>query len=264
MNLSLSNLCWDFENIEAYELLRDNDIEYIELSLLKIFEDWENLDRKKIIRLRKQLSDYNLKISSLQSIFFKKKINLFKDSQEFLEHFKLIIDYSAELGCPYIVYGSPRTRVLNEISEERATDEFLEIFNHLSDENKDITIGIEPNPEYYNCYFLNTHQKIKNTVQILNCNNIVFHYDLACISLSGDDPYKIYLEELENLRHVHISSKDLKNIQYDEQVFDFVSKIIEKNSCTYSLEMLNLKKREVINCISKIREWKNNDRTDNK
>ncbi|MHA2215543.1 MAG: sugar phosphate isomerase/epimerase family protein [Candidatus Hodarchaeales archaeon] len=258
MNLSLSNLCWDFENTEAYELLRSNDIKYIELSLLKIFEDWESIDRKKIISLREQLSDYGLKVSSLQSIFFKKKINVFKNSQEFLEHFKSIIEYSTELGCPYIVYGSPRTRVLSEINEEKATDKFIEIFNHLSDVNKDITIGIEPNPEYYNCYFLNTHQKIKSVVDILNCDNVVFHYDLACISLSGDDPHRIYLEELDKLQHVHISSKDLKSIQYDEQVFDFVSKIIQKNSCIYSLEMLNLDKREIINCINKIREWKDN------
>jgi sugar phosphate isomerase/epimerase len=257
MNLSLSNLCWDFESIDAYELLKGNNIEFIELSLMKIFHDWDFIDKKKKKKKKKQLSDYGLRVSSLQSIFYKKPLNMFNDSKEFSDHFKSVIEHSVDLGCQYIVYGSPRTRTLNDLEIDRAEDRFIQIFDELSDFNKDVLLGIEPNPEYYNCYFLNTHEKIKHSLGKLNRDNVVFHYDLACISLSGDDPHKIYLQELDNLRHVHISCKDLKSINNDEQANKFVTKIIQKNSCTYSLEMLNLSKEEITNCIGKIREWRN-------
>lgn len=255
MSFCVSNLCWSFEDDRAYRILKANHIDHIEISPVKSFGTWENINTKSIKEYIKVLSDYELSVASIQSIFFQKQINLFEDNDMFIDHFKKVMDISNELGCKYIVYGSPKTRSLNKIDKEKANDVYLSTFEKISKHNDEIVVGIEPNPEYYNCYFMNTHEKIIKANSLLP-KNICFHFDYACISLGGDDPNKIFELEKESLKHLHVSNKDLKSIANNKGVINFLNSKYRKD-IVFSMEMLNLEEQEFmknIKLITKIKE----------
>ena len=257
MSFCVSNLCWSFEDDRAYKILKANRIDRIEISPVRSFGTLENINTKSIKQYAKILSHYELSVASIQSIFFQKQINLFEDNDMFIEHFKKVIDISSELDCKYIVYGSPKTRSLNKIGIEKANDVYLSTFEKISKYNDEIIIGIEPNPEYYNCFFMNTYEKIIKANSSLP-KNICFHFDYACISLGGDDPNKIFDLEKESLKHLHVSNKDLKSIADNKDVINFLISKYRKD-VVFSIEMLNLEEQEFIKNIQLTTKIKQKD-----
>jgi sugar phosphate isomerase/epimerase len=254
MSFCVSNLCWSFKDDRAYKILKENQINYIEISPVKSFGMWENINVKSIKQYNKTLLDHGLSVASIQSIFFQKKINMFENNAMFIEQFKKVIDLSSQLDCKYIVYGSPETRSLNEVGIEKANEVYLSTFEKISKYNNEIVIGIEPNPKYYNCFFMNTYEKITKANALLP-KNICFHFDYACISLGGDDPNEIFDLEKESLKHLHVSSKDLKSIADNKDVIDFVNSKYRKD-IVFSMEMLNLEEQEFLRNINLIRKIK--------
>jgi sugar phosphate isomerase/epimerase len=222
---------------------------------VKSFKGWGNINPRSTSEYKKRLASYNLSVASIQSIFFQKHINLFENNDEFIDHFKRVMDLSSDLGCKYIVYGSPKTRALRQVGTEEANDIYLSTFETISKHNNEITIGIEPNPKYYNCFFMNTYEKI-NKANLHLPENICFHFDYACISLGGDDPNKIFDDEADSLSHLHISNKDLKSVVDNGQIVNFLNSKYRKD-IVFSMEMLNLEEKTFlknIELINKIEE----------
>jgi sugar phosphate isomerase/epimerase len=249
MNICVSNLCWFFDDLEAFRLLKEKEVKKIEISPFKQFGPWSGINKRQLISFKKQIkNNFNLEVSSMQSIFYQKDINLFEDSEKFIEHFKKVIEISEILDNHYIVFGSPKTRKINNKSQAECESIFLEVFSKISDINPDIIIGIETNPKYYNNDFLTKYNHCHEVLKKMNKHNIVFHFDLACLSLEGDNPINIYNTEKKHIKHLHISTKDLKEINTIE-VDNFVTNIDIPKQTVVSIEMLNRTKQQIQNSI---------------
>jgi len=245
MNICVSNLSWFFDDLKAFKTLKDEGISKIEISPFKQFGAWDQINKEQLISFKKQIKDnFNLHVASLQSIFYQKNINLFEDSEEFVEHFKKIIDISEHLSNPYIVFGSPKTRKINNKGFSKCEDIFLETFSKIAEINPEITIGIETNPKYYNNEFLTSYSQCHEVLKKMDKKNIIFHFDLACLNLEGDDPVDIYNTEKNNIKHLHISTKDLKRIDTLD-VEEFLLKADISKKTTLSIEMLNRTVEEI-------------------
>ena len=59
---------------EFLRLIKLNGINYIELPITKILPNYE-LDKKKINIFLNKISKHKIKVSSIQAIFYKKKLN---------------------------------------------------------------------------------------------------------------------------------------------------------------------------------------------
>lgn len=180
-----SNLCWDFsDTTKMFSILEENKIKNIEISITKIC-NWD--DKKMIQKLKnyqKLAKEYNLKICGIQSIFYQKNLNLFLDNKKFIEHFKMVIDISSELGSKYIVYGSPQTRIK---STQDSDETFYNTFLEISEYNQNILICIEPNPKEYNCNYITNMNECVNAIEKINKKNVKIHIDLSSSILNKEN-----------------------------------------------------------------------------
>jgi len=202
MSLSISNISFDdLEYSEYINYILSVGIKNIEIAPFKHFKTW---------KIEEINSDYfkknNLSVVSTQGTFFNININLFKNPQEFIEHFKKVININELIGCNYTVFGSPSVR---KVEDRRKCDYifFNNIINSLS--NDKVQIGIELNPRIYNCNFFCEIQEINN----LDFNkNILFHFDTGCIHGSGACVNKTFIDYKSLIKNIHISEPGLNNL----------------------------------------------------
>ena len=204
MSLSVSNIAFDDSNYDDYiKHLLSIGINNIEIAPYKHFKSWE---------LKEINYDFfkknNLNIVSTQGTFFNININLFKETEKFIQHFKKIIDINKKLNCKYTVFGSPSVRKLDEHENKKEKYIFFNnIFNLFSNEEMDI--GIELNPKIYNCNFFCEIEEIK----YLNFSkNIYFHFDTGCLKASGASINKEYENYKHIIKNIHVSEPGLNNL----------------------------------------------------
>jgi sugar phosphate isomerase/epimerase len=239
MKFGVSNIGWDFEkNDEIFEVLQKNKISYVEIAPTKIC-DWDDKDLlKKIKSYKKKLKKYNLKACGLQSIFFNKNINIFKEPNKFIQHFKHVIEIGKLLDVKYIVYGSPKTRV---ISEGDNLDVFINSFIEISKIDKNINICIEPNPEEYGCNFITNMIECENIVKKINKTNIKTHIDISEVIINSENIENFDLNICET---AHISNQKLQKIK--KEYNHLYNKLFTLNLKFTTLESLKLNNKKDI------------------
>ncbi len=108
---SISNIAWEYSETEnIFKLLKENNFDYIEIAPLEILRDWNYYDQKRITHFKMLLKEYDLKICSMQSVFYKKEINIFDNYTECINHFNILDMLCDKFDCKYIVFGAPKTR----------------------------------------------------------------------------------------------------------------------------------------------------------
>ncbi len=246
MNLSISNLSWACPDSDIFPILKKNNVKKIELSLTKQFGDWDDIQKDTVVEFKKSLDRQGLEVSSIQSIFYQKDYNLFTNTSMFIEHFKKVLDYCELLECKYVVFGSPKIRKPGNIPTKDSEKIFIDAFSEIADYNEEIMIGIETNPKVYGCEYITNYEDCKKILQKLDKNNVKFHLDTACVSLENDDPLEIFMVEKSNLKHIHLSCKNLQTI-YNDNTIESILEVVAKNSLNtcLSIEMLRIDKDEI-------------------
>lgn len=244
--ISLSNLAWrQEEEQEILNLLASNKFNSIEIAPTRKFISWDNINNKILIEYKKKLKEeFNLSISSLQSVFFNVDYSVFFHTENFKEHFKKVINIAELLETNYIVFGSPKNRKKNNLLKEKADEIFIDTFLKISDINKNIVIGLEANPKYYNCDYLTNFLECKEIINLINKKNIKYHLDLGCSILENDNIDKIFEDNKKNLEIIHISTKDLKSVCEDMRIINFF-KTHDCSKNSFSIEMLNQERKSI-------------------
>ena len=104
MKISASNIGWKKEyDEEMYIWMRDNDISGLEIAPTRIFEvnPYDHCKEAKIWANRLK-SEYGLKISSMQSIWYGRNENIFASKEEresLIEYTKKAIDFANAINC---------------------------------------------------------------------------------------------------------------------------------------------------------------------
>lgn len=244
----ISNIAWERSNsLEIFSMLRDRGVKYIEVAPLEIFDDWEDLKFNKIKSFKQICDSHSLKIMSMQSIFYKKELNIFKDSVESVKHIKLIYSILEDLECDYCVFGAPKCRKTN-LSTNESYKRFNNLLNTLPE---NITIGIESNPAQYGTNFINNYeQNVYFFENYINKENIKIHLDIGCHLMSETNSPEVFQEAIKHAsNHVHLSKPMLGTFyEISEQEKELLELVKNKN---VSMEMKKTPLKDLESIIKK-------------
>ena len=259
LKLSVSMLALDNKkNLKRFiKILKDEKINYLELPITKIFDNY-NFNLKKLRIFKQLLKKNSLKISSIQSIFFgKEQLNIFDRSQHkaILSHIKKILRFSKYLGAKNIIFESQKNKKKNLKKKLQQNLVGVEILKKIINEckKKKIVFCIEPNARYYNCNYINSILQAIKLVKKINYKNFLINADTGNISLENKRLVN-FRKQKKFFGNFQISEKDLVslskgNVNHEKILghFDLSEKVI-------SLEMNNIK---IINLRNEIKIFKN-------
>jgi sugar phosphate isomerase/epimerase len=236
--LSVSNICVNNGNFKClYNLLKFYGITNIEIAPTK-YMSWDIFDDNKIKELQKELNEYNLKISSFQSITFNtQNLNIFNTFShlDFIMHLKKIAEVANSNNIRRVVFGCPKNRLLPSFGNFYFFDNFayyniheniaIHFFKIVGDIFKlnNVILCIENNSKKYGCNFLNTIKEVGNFVKKVNHENIKMMVDVGNCMMENDnldDCYKYF----ELIEHVHMSCE---NMNFFETISEYHLKMIE-------------------------------------
>lgn len=244
MKLSISNIAWSKEHDqELYNIISQKGFEGIEIAPTRIFEEkpYEHIEEAK--QFAKELYEkYNLKISSMQSIWFGKQEKIFRTLEErkvLLKYTKKAIDFADAIDCKNLVFGCPKNRVVFNLEKDYQTaiDFFKEIGEYAN--GKNTCIAIEPNPTIYNTNFITKTQEAIKIVKEINSDGIKVNLDLGTMIENKED-ISILKNNIGLINHVHISEPNLEIIKTRELHRELIKLLKEEKYNKYvSIEMKN-------------------------
>lgn len=222
-----------------FSLLKEEKIKFIELPITKFFPNYK-FEKKKINFIKNKLKKYDLKISSVQSIFHETNLNIFdkNNKKEIIKHLHRVINICNILNVPNIIFGSPKNRQKGQLNKKEADKIFTKILIDISKKlyQKKINFCIEPNARYYGCDYLFKYKQVLNFVKRLNLNNIFINFDTGNAQLEND----FILKNTQYIKNFQLSEKDLNELNIKNKRHLNYLKEIKKKKLFVSLEILNL------------------------
>lgn len=222
MKLSVSNIAWPPEQkLDAYALLRDHGVTGLEFAPSLLFPDLASplhAAAEDCNRVLAQIAEFGLRPSSMQSLLFGvSDAQLFgspvaRDAlQETIRH---AITLAARLGCPNLVFGSPKNRVIPpEMSDAQSGAIWRDTFLRIGDEAAaaGVVIALEPNPVQYGTNFMTTIADTLAVVTSVNHPAIRMNLDLGAAIMTDEvATLETWLPAaLGASSHVHLSAPEL-------------------------------------------------------
>ena len=162
MKFSISNLAWQKKDEpEIFNYLKSINITGIELSLTKIWPNWEGLNFSTALEYKWYLNSFGFEIAAVQAIFYQKNFeSLLNESEHFdiLSHLNFISDLAEIFNCEVIILGAPRLRIMSKSGD---TDELLSfnklIDNYISNSNRSVKLCIEALGAKYGNVLIKNH-----------------------------------------------------------------------------------------------------------
>jgi len=261
MKLSISNIAWDTSNdIKIYDLIKKYGFEGLEIAPTKIMgkNPYEKL--KEIKEWKEKIKKrYNLRISSMQSIWFGRTENLFDSKEEeniLIDYTKKAIDFANVIECKNLVFGSPKNRNVNN---GKNSENQIEIFETLGEYayKKNTVIGMEANPKIYNTNYINDTKSALKLVKKINSKGFLLNLDLGTMILNNENLLEILRGNISYINHVHISEPWLKIIEKREMHKILRNILLEENYKGFvSIEMAKIdeikKIEDVVKYVKKI------------
>lgn len=244
MNLSISNIAWPEEYDDyIYKYIQKNNFKGVEIAPTRIFanDPYSKLIEAQIFS-NKILDEYNLIISSIQSIWFGKTENIFSSVAEreiLFEYTKKAIDFASVMKCKNLVFGCPKNRnITNDSDLEIAIEFFRELGNYAI--SKNTIIAIEPNPTIYETNFINTTNQAFDLVNIVDSKGVMVNLDFGTIIQNYESMENIY-KNINFVNHIHISEPFLNKIE-QRDIHKTLSTFLKSSKYNkfVSIEMKNL------------------------
>ncbi len=215
IKLSISNIAWDTEyNETVYALMKQYAYTGLEIAPTKIFPDipYEKLkDAKKWAKNLKR--QYGIVISSMQSIWYGQKENMFKTERErdiLLSYTKDAINFAQQIGCRNLVFGCPRNRNMpNGADAETAIVFFRELGNYALEHNT--VLAMEANPPIYNTNYVNDTKSALELIKQVNSKGFKLNLDVGTM-IHNSENLDLLEKNIARINHVHISEPGLGNI----------------------------------------------------
>ena len=217
MKLAISNIAWP-ESLDepVVELMHSRGLTGVELAPTKIWPEPLSATQAEVRACRHAWESRGLPIVALQSLLFgKNDLQVFAPPAQQAETFKYLsgmIRLAAELGAGVLVFGSPKNRLLGELSLEQAWQQAVTFFRRIGEvaQRHGVWFCIEPNPTCYGCDFVTAAAHGIELVREVNQPGFGLHLDAAGMSLAGDDPQTAFLQAGPWWQHLHLSEPYLQ------------------------------------------------------
>ena len=259
MKLSISNLAWHNKDYnKVLKIIKKYNFTGIEIAPTKIWGDWNNISKRKILNYNKAIHGSKLKISSIQSLFFNTNLLLEKkkDETKIIKHFQILIEIAKNLNCKNIVFGSPHFRKKKNLTKIELEKKLIYILKKIEPYLKasNVVLAIEPNPKFYGCNFINKLNEAYRIVKKVGSNNVRIQIDTACIELAGDN-FKQINKYLDYANHIHLSEKNLNCLNKNNSLIKKLISLIKKRKWNkwVSIEMMNKNLNEIESSLKIVR-----------
>jgi|ERR1039458_2332022 sugar phosphate isomerase/epimerase len=225
MKLAVSNIAWtNEEELVVAKLLQKLGVRYVEIAPTKNWKDPTQTSIDDFKEYRVFWQSYGIEIIAFQSMLFNRPdLKIFEDEENrrsTLEYLKKFIDIAGTFNAGVMVFGSPKNRQRGDLSLEQARRIAIPFFNELAEtaQEQGTILCIEPNAPQYACDFIvNTTEGIE-LVKAVHNNGFGLHLDIACMTLAGDDVAESIKIAAPYLRHFHISSPMLEQVEARKDV----------------------------------------------
>lgn len=171
---SVSNVCWN----PKHDIEMWNYLKYIGINDLNIaLSMYGDVNVHFVKNLRKKLDDNEMKVLSINAIFFNRRENFNENFGLFIIHFRKMIEFASILGAKYIIYGSSSSKFINTnvfenyVNIQKAKCYFTHAMNSICDIAEKYKIGIilKPNTD---SNFLKTNDEVFEIVKEINRENL--------------------------------------------------------------------------------------------
>lgn len=217
MKLAVSNIAWDTsQNEHVFAHMKQLGFEYLEIAPTKLADQPYTAEGIACSQsfLAHVKESYGIQLASMQAILYGVSDRLFASEQERDRLFDYIcqaIDYAQAVGCPHLVFGSPKNRIMEDASQYPLAVEF---FTRVADyaQEKGVYFSIEANPALYGTNFINTHKEAFDLVRVVNHPHFGVIVDVG--SMIANEETVAFLEEhIQQINHIHISEPYLVPIE---------------------------------------------------
>lgn len=216
MKLSISNIAWDAEdNEKVYRYLSLKGFDGIEIAPTKLFPEapYSHIEEAEAY-FDKVKNNYGLEVSSMQSIWYGQRGNIFasRDERLALQSYTFqAIDFAACIGCQNLVFGNPKAR---NKGADHQDEEVFGFFKAISDyaHQQGTCISLEPNPVIYGTDFINSTNQAVEFCSVSGCEALRINVDLGTV-IQNEEPFDWIRDNTHLVNHIHISEPYLKKIQ---------------------------------------------------
>ncbi|MNM51974.1 Xylose isomerase-like TIM barrel [compost metagenome] len=255
MKIAASNIAWGAEDDEeVYAKMQALGFSCLEIAPTRLVPQpaYSQENIRLAVALAKQIQTrWEFPICSMQSLWFGITERIFgtPDEREFLLHYMYsALDFSAAVGCPHVVFGSPRNRVIDHPDQLSLGEVFFSACAEYA-QAKGVVIGLEANPAVYGTNYLNTTMEAWELIKKINSPSLRLNLDLGTV-LINHESLDILPDVISYVSHVHISEPGLAPLQPRQDHLQLAQFLRANNyqGCV-SLEMKNSGKKELFSSM---------------
>lgn len=258
MKLSISNIAWSAEqDIQVYSQLNASGFDGLEIAPTRIFPE-NPYDQLADARCwsRQLLTDYALKICSMQSIWYGRSESIFASKAErdtLLDYTKNAICFASAIQCKNLVFGCPKNRnLLHDHDGETAIAFFREIGDFAAEFGT--VIAMEANPIIYGTNYINDTASAIALIKSVASPGFRLNLDVGTMIYNEED-IAVLKNNVEYIHHTHISEPYLKPLQKRRLHYALKDLLQKENYSGYvSIEMGKTELSNVLDSIAYIKE----------
>lgn len=230
--------CVSINNISLAKEMGYDNVELSAIEIMNIDDDNWNIVKNEILSIDIPVLGFNSFCDESNPIIGPnvniEKLNLYLHK---------VIKRAAELKCKNIGIGSPKARILNEFSYDKAVDQMKTFLINASKLALPFNINIlyeAINPKH--CDFQTSTIECYRLLKDINLSNLKLVWDVFH-SVNSSEKYSELIEIFDLVGHVHICSWDHelnryylkeKDINYLDELYHFLK--IQKYDLTISIE----------------------------
>jgi D-psicose/D-tagatose/L-ribulose 3-epimerase len=216
MRVAISNIAWDVAEDEAVaQLLKCFNVDAIDVAPGKYFPEPIKATDQEIQRVKNWWLQRNIEITGMQALLFGTTgLNVFgsKETQDaMLQHLAAVCRIGAGLGAKWLVFGSPKNRDRDGLSDQESMDVAIPFFRQLGDiaRSYGVIICLEPNPTCYGANFMTTCAETAQVVKQVAHPAIKMQFDTGALTINGENPAEILQDCANLIGHIHASEPNL-------------------------------------------------------
>lgn len=216
MRLAISNIAWDVAEDEAVAvLLQRYQVDAIDIAPGKYFSQPAKATSSDMLRVKDWWAARSIEITGMQALLFGTTgLNVFgppASRDAMLHHLDGVCRIGASLGASRIVFGSPKNRDRNALTDMQAASVALPFFRRLGDiaATHGVMICLEPNPTCYGANFMTNCYDTAQMVKQIAHPAIRMQFDTGALTINGENPIAVLQTDAELIGHVHASEPKL-------------------------------------------------------
>lgn len=216
MRLAISNIAWDIsEDEQIAQILRRFTVDAIDVAPGKYFPDPEHASGQDMARVKDWWAGRGIEITGMQALLFGTTgLNVFGpgDVQNaMLKHLAAVCRIGAGLGATRLVFGSPKNRDRNGLTDQESMEIAVPFFRRLGDiaEFYGVLICLEPNPPCYGANFMTTSAETAQVVEHIAHPAIKMQLDTGALTINREDAAVVVGSFAHLIGHIHASEPDL-------------------------------------------------------